>query len=144
MLMDIVPNGKRVRLINELALAGLTNMDFAHLFDRAKINGNMFVFHFKHNGVKSMFEVQKEHIKSNMRIFYKEHLNELKEERIVFNDICGQFDIKPPKQEVEETDTTLMYKERSTGNFYVPEGTAFTDTFKRIREIIKERSSGTI
>ena len=121
-LIDIVENGRKWRLTQELALAGLAGLEFAHLLEKAKINGNMFVYHFKHNGAKSMFEMKKERIKEQMRAFYKEHLNELKEERIVFNDICGQFDIQLPKQEVKEDDTTLIYEERSNGNFIIPCG----------------------
>ena len=130
----------RYKTIQAIATVGLEGLALSSLFRYAKIKGNVLFFVFKHPNAKFEFGYKKEDIKTKMRGYYSTFKRELKAYDVIFNDIQAVV-IAEPQEVLHVKPTTLIYGERSTGEFEI----ACTDPklrelFASIQKTIKERA----
>ncbi|WP_041963436.1 hypothetical protein [Sulfurospirillum cavolei] len=108
----------RYKTIQAIATVGLEGLALSSLFRYAKIKGNVLFFVFKHQNAKFEFGYKKEDIKTKMRGYYSTFNRELKAYDVIFNDIQAVV-IAEPQEALHVKPTTLIYGERSTGNFEI-------------------------
>ncbi len=108
----------RYKTIQAIANVGLEGLALSSLFRYAKIKGNVLFFVFKHPNAKFEFGYKKEDIKAKMRGYYSLFKEDLKANNVVFKDIEACV-IAEPKEALHVKPTTLIYNERSTGDFEI-------------------------
>lgn len=118
----------RYKTIQAIAKAGLEGLTLSSLFRYAKIKGNVLFFVFKHPNAKFEFGYKKEDIKTKMRGYYSLFKEDLKANNVFFKEIEACV-IAEPKEVLHVKPTTLIYGERSTGDFDI------TCTDPKLREL---------
>jgi hypothetical protein len=130
----------RHRAVQNIATVGLEGLALSSLFRYAKIKGNVLFFVFKHQSAKFEFAYKKEDIKTKMRGYYSLFKEDLKANNVLFKEIEACV-IAEPKEVLHVKPTTLLYGERSTGNFDITcKDPALRALFEDIQKTIKERA----